>query len=189
MSGEKMLSLTFEELLRRTSARTPDAGAGAVSALTCASAAALTAMVARFAGPFSEPILDELEAMALELGELADLDGDGFGELLAAWRLPTEDPHRGSQIAAGALRACEVPLRVCELGARVVDHAARLVINGKPDLQGDALTAAYLGDACVRSAARLVRLNAKNLTGQEPVHRADGYAQHTARVVSRLDDR
>lgn len=189
MTGEKLLSLTYDELLRRTSARTPDAGAGAVSALTCASAAALTVMVARFAGPLAEPILDELEAMMAELAELADLDGEGFGELLAAWRLPAEDPLRGSRVAGGAVRACEVPLRVCELGSRVVDHAARLVINGKPDLRGDALTAAYLGDACVRSAACLVRFNATNLAGQDPVHRANAFAEHTAQVVSRLDDR
>ena len=52
-----------------------------------------------------------------------------------------------------------------------------------------ALTAAYLGDACVRSAACLVRLNATNLAGQDPVHRANGFAEHTAQVVSRLNDR
>ncbi len=189
MSDEPLFSLPYDQLLGLTAERTAYAGAGTVLALTCASAAALTAMAARFAGTLGEPVLAEVEEMTPELATLADLDAEAFGELLAALALPAADPSRKTRVAAGMLRACEVPLRVGELGARIVDHAALLVVEGKAALRGDAQTAAVLADACVRSAACLVRLNASDATDPTPIRDADRFARQTAQVISRLEAR
>jgi formiminotetrahydrofolate cyclodeaminase len=158
---EALFSLPLDEVLARTAARTSYPGGGAVAAWCCASAAALVEMVATYAGDPGLRALDEVRSYGSELRRLADDDADGFAPLLAAWRRPADDPGRRAAIRSAAARACDVPLRTCEVGLRIAEHAARLVREGKPDLVGDAATAAYVAHAGVRSAARLVRINAR----------------------------
>jgi formiminotetrahydrofolate cyclodeaminase len=186
-ASEQLFSLPFAEILRRTSEKTPFAGGGAMSAMACASAAALVAMAARFTGDIAVPALEEAEAAIAELRALADADAESFGELLGAWKLPADHLQRRERVASAALAACRVPLRVCELGERIVDQAAWLAKEGKKDLRGDAVTACYLAQAGVRGAARLVEIDAGQATDRRPVDEALVIVDRTRRTVERME--
>jgi methenyltetrahydrofolate cyclohydrolase len=181
-----LFALPVDDVLRRTSEKSPYAGGGAACAMSCASAAALVAMAARFAGEDAVPLLSDAEEAVTWLKGLADADADAYGALLLARRLPSDHPQRRDRVAEGALQACEVPLQICDIGARLVDHAAWLVGNGKRDLVGDVLTAAYLADASVRGAAALVQINARYAHDPAPADKARTAVVHTRAVVERL---
>jgi methenyltetrahydrofolate cyclohydrolase len=190
-SGEQvgsasLFALSVDDVLRRTAEKSPYAGGGAVSAMSCASAAALVVMAARFAGEDAAALLADAEDAVAELKRLADADADAYGALLLARRLPADHPQRRHRVAEGALKACEVPLRICETGARLVDHASWLAAQGKRDLVGDVLTAAYLADASVRGAAALVQINARYADDPAPAEQARRAVVHTRAVVERL---
>jgi formiminotetrahydrofolate cyclodeaminase len=186
---ENLFGLPFAEVLRRTSERTPYAGGGAVSAMACASAASLVAMAARYAGDNWSPLVADAEAAITELESLADADAEVFGELLKAWKLPTDAPERHGRVADAALQACRVPLRICEIGAGIAQHATRLVGEGKRDLKGDALTAGYVAHAGVRGAARLVELNARQAKDPMPGEQARALVARTAAVIDHMEER
>jgi len=186
-SDEALFSLPLDEVLARTAARTSYPGGGAVAAWSCASAAALVQMVARYAGEPGLGALDEVLPYGSELRRLADDDADGFAPLLAAWGRPADDPGRRDAIRSAAARACDVPLRICEMGLRIAEHAARLAREGKPDLVGDAATAAYVAHAGVRSAARLVRINARLAGDDTLADRAASLTGLAERAVADLD--
>jgi formiminotetrahydrofolate cyclodeaminase len=169
--------------LDAVAARQPAPSAGAVIALSVASAAALTAMAARYAEP------DELRCLAEEadrararLIELADRDGPAYAEVLAAGRLPTEHPDRARQRTVALTRATEVPLDIARLAASVTAWAARLAETGNRNLVGDARAAALLAEAGVRAAAELVHLNVR-LGHLDPglAAAADHLITHTSR--------
>ncbi len=155
--------------------------------MTCALAASLVVMAARFAGEMGEPVVRDLESLPDQLGELAATDDEAFGRLLAAWKLPADEAGRRSAITAAALGACAVPLGICEAGARVAEQAELVAVHGKAHLVGEAVTAAYLADASVRSAARLVRLNAVHARSTNPVEEAAAWVVRTGRVVTVLE--
>lgn len=185
MTDDHLFALPLEQVLTRTAERTAYPGGGAACAAACASAAALVAMAARF-GDEPATVVAEAEAAVTELGRLADEDAEAFGELLAAWRLPSDEPSRGERVAAAASRASEVPLRICRLGAAMAVHAAHLAIEGKPDVRGDAYTGAYLCHAAVCAAARLVEINARQAADLSASDEARSLADQTQRAVDDL---
>lgn len=150
-----LLHLSVGGLLERVAARTPAPGGGAVAALTAASAAALVAMAARFSG---EPAAraDELRA---RLEPLADADAAAYTAVLAARRLPADDPTRARRVADAMAEATEVPRRVAAAADEVARLAAALVESGNPNLVGDARVAELLARAAAESATALVRIN------------------------------
>jgi formiminotetrahydrofolate cyclodeaminase len=152
-----MESLTLGELLDRFAARTPAPGGGAGAALTCALAAALAEMAARFAGREAEAA--RAGALRLRALELADADAAGYAPVLEAMRLPRESPMRTARLHAALSSAADVPLAVAEAAAEVAALARSLAGSGSPHLAGDALTGAELADAAARAAARLVLIN------------------------------
>lgn len=181
MTDQSLFELPFAEILRRTAARTSYPGGGAASAMACASAASLIAMAGRFTGEPAADAVERAEAAVGELAELAQADADAFGELLAAWRIPRDEPGRQDRVAAAALRACEVPLQICRIGADLAGLAGWLAREGKPDLRGDAYTAGQLAQAGVRGAAQLVEINARQ--APDP-----GVADEARRLVDRATD-
>lgn len=150
-----LLHLSVGGLLERVAARTPAPGGGAVAALTAASAAALVAMAARFSGESA----DRAEELRAHLEPLADADAAAYTAVLAARRLPTEDPTRARRVADAMAEATEVPRRVAAAAAEVATLAARLAETGNPNLVGDARVAELLARAAAESATALVEIN------------------------------
>jgi methenyltetrahydrofolate cyclohydrolase len=158
------LDQPLERFLDLVAAREPAPGGGAVSAVTAAAAASLTAMAARFSGAQIPAELvgqaDELRHRALRL---AAGDADAYPAVLAAYARPREpDPAgRTAQIRLALRGAAEIPLELAGVAAQVAALALRVARDGNPNLKDDAMTAILLAEAAARSAAGLVRANAE----------------------------
>ncbi|MBV9194885.1 MAG: cyclodeaminase/cyclohydrolase family protein [Solirubrobacterales bacterium] len=149
----------LSELLDAVAARTAAPGGGSTAACTCALAAAVTEMAARFAGPELEPIgarAVELRERALEL---ADRELHAYEPVLAALRLPREDPKREQRLRNARAQAAETPLALAVVAVEVAELAAGAVREGNHHLAGDAITGALLAEAACAAAARLVEIN------------------------------
>jgi len=153
-----LLHLSVGGLLERVAARTPAPGGGAVAALTAASAAALVAMAARFSDEGGEPAA-RAEELRAHLEPLADADAAAYTAVLAARRLPKDDPHRARRVADAMTEATEVPRRVAAAATEVAAMAAKLVESGNPNLVGDARVGELLARAAAEAATALVRIN------------------------------
>ena len=159
MGADELFDRPVGRLVEDVAARTPEPGAGAVTALSVTLAAALATMVARFSDDAdAEAACEGLRRRAEPLG---DADGAAYGRYLAALRLPkVEDPDgRRQQMNETLSAATDVPVQMTEVASEVAGHASRLAREGNPRLRGDAITAALLAAAAARSAAVLVALN------------------------------
>jgi methenyltetrahydrofolate cyclohydrolase len=151
------------DFLDGVGARTPAPAAGAVAAVAVASAASLVVMAARFAqdahdDDSSEPAA-EAERVRHEVLGLGQADGEAYGAVLDALRIPRSQPDRQEQIDNALEAATEIPLRIARAGAQVGALAARLVREGNPSLAADAQAAALLAQGATAAAASLVRAN------------------------------
>lgn len=146
----------FGELLGALAERTPAPGAGAAAACAGALAAGLVEMAARFAGEHEPLAATELRALLLEL---ADAELRAYQPLLAALRLPREDPARPERVAAARTEATAPPLEIARACSELAALGARLVLTGNPNLEGDALAGCLLAESACRAAARLVEIN------------------------------
>jgi formiminotetrahydrofolate cyclodeaminase len=166
------------DLLEAVAARTPAPGGGAAAGVACALAAALAAMGARFA----ERDADAERADALRERALALAEGDAaaFAPVLAALKLPREDPRRPERLRAAQGAAAEVPLAIAEAAAEVAELARRVAAEGRPWLTGDALTGADLAGAAARAAARLVTIDLEGAPDDPRLERARAAAERAA---------
>jgi formiminotetrahydrofolate cyclodeaminase len=156
---------TVGELLDAVAARAPAPAAGAGAAIAVAVAAALAAKAARFStGQLSELAADA-DRLRAEAVPLADADGEAYGAVLAATRLPREHPGRTEQLAVALAAATEIPLRIARIGSEVATLAGRLEDEGNPNLRGDAQAAALLADGAGQAAMALVRINRELASG------------------------
>ncbi|HTF49196.1 MAG TPA: cyclodeaminase/cyclohydrolase family protein [Pseudonocardia sp.] len=161
--SERYGDLTVGGFLDALAARSPAPSGGAAAAVTVASAAALTAMAARFAGSAElTGLAGPADVLRARLLELADADGPAYAQVLAASRLPASAPDRAARMAAAFRTATEVPLAVARAGVEVAELAARLVAEGNANLVGDSRVAVLLAEAGVRAAAELVGINVRH---------------------------
>lgn len=182
---ETIFTLPVEEVLRRTSERTPDLGGGPHAALAAAAAAALASMSSRYAG-VDEAQVEALTDAAGRLRDLADADGAAFAPLLEAWQLPHDAPDRSARVAEAARVACSVPLDVCRVAVEIARTGMGLVESGKRDLRGDSAAAVHLADAAAQASAVLVRLNAGTSRAPDMVDEARALADQTRELSNAL---
>lgn len=149
--------MTPEAFLAAVAERTPAPGGGAAAGFGCALGAALVEMAAQFAG-FEESAARAAELRAEGL-RLADADLSAYAPVLAALRLPADDPSRAQALAAAQSGAAEVPLAIAEAAASVAVLAREVAAAGKPGLRGDALAGADIAAGAARAAGRLVEIN------------------------------
>jgi methenyltetrahydrofolate cyclohydrolase len=148
--------LSVSAFLDAVAARTPAPAAGAVAAVTIGAAASLVAMAARFTDDEIAEVADRLRGDVLPL---AEADGEAYGAVLDAYRLPRAEPGRQEQITQAMEHATDIPLRIARTGAEVAELAARLAREGNPRLVGDATAAALMAEGATKAAANLVEVN------------------------------
>jgi formiminotetrahydrofolate cyclodeaminase len=126
-------------------------------------------------------------ARGFRLGSLAlaDHDAEAFTALLAAYRLPREDPAqqatRREAVQAAALRAATVPLEIAGNGAGVARLAAQLPGRSARSVLSDVGVAATCAAAAIDAAAVNVEINLRTLTGSAiRVTLSDRLARHLA---------
>jgi len=161
---EERLGRFLEEL----SSAEPTPGGGAAAALAGSLAASLVAMVAgltigKRGYEEVESTMREVRAEAVELRdrlmELVELDIAAFDRVMAAYKLPKDDPARRQRIEEALQGACEIPREVAERSLRVLELAQTVAEYGNKSAVSDAGAAVALAAAGLEVALLNVAIN------------------------------
>jgi methenyltetrahydrofolate cyclohydrolase len=165
--------------------------------VTCALAAGLVAMAARFSDaqlPGAADVARQGDQLRERAAGLADQDAVAYQAVLDAYRLPRDGDGDGGErrrrIEAALRGAAEVALEIAEIAARAAALATDVAAGGNPNLRGDTVTAAHLAEASARSAAALVDINVAlgHLTGNLSRRAADAVAATQAAAARATAD-
>ncbi len=163
-----MSSEPLSRFLERLASADPTPGGGSASALACAMAAALLAMVSRLTKTRdgTNPLSDTVVTMDRDRAALLDLaarDAQAFEDVLRAMRMPkeTDEQRRTRQLAiqTSLIEAAAVPLAVAAHGVDVLKAAVPVSREGNANAVSDAGVAVLLGEAGVHGAILNVRIN------------------------------
>ena len=147
-------------------------GGGAAAALLVATGAALVEMVTNLT--IGKPRYAEYESLMIAARDvagklrehalaLAAQDEDAFNAVVAAYRIPKDDPGRSDAIQAATAAAAEPPLQTAALAAEVIALAGRIRPGANVNLLSDVAVAASSAKAALESAAVNVEVNASAL--------------------------
>jgi methenyltetrahydrofolate cyclohydrolase len=151
---------SLRSLLDDIAARTPAPGGGSSAGWTCAIAAALVEMAARFAdSERTTQIATRARELRGQATELAQRELHAYEPVLAALKLPKTDPDRASRLDAALSDAAETPLALARACADVAALALEMSSAGSLHVRGDALAALHIANGAGRAAARLVEIN------------------------------
>jgi formiminotetrahydrofolate cyclodeaminase len=186
----------------------PTPGGGAVSALCAASAAALGAMVAslsqgeKFAAihkPMTE-WQEKFTSKSLEFLRLAEQDAKAFQNVMAAYRMPRENPkERQTAIQAALQQASLVPLQLARGLIELIAGIRFLAINGNQNVLSDVGVASSVAEAALSAAQINVLVNVKaikdrkfaakmvQILKQEVLPATDQYRQQTESILKMLE--
>lgn len=168
--------MTLAEFTAALASAAPTPGGGGASALVGAQAVALAQMVAeltlknkRYADAHEDmqAVREEAEGLRAEILSYIQKDADAFGALVAAWRLPKDDPSRAERNEAATRVAAEVPLALAEASARIFPLAAQVLAKGVASARSDGELAVLFAAAAIRGALYNVRINIKNMPENE----------------------
>ncbi len=188
---------TIGVFLDKLAARAPVPGGGATAALHAAQAAALLGMTARYSdGPrYAEHaatismIVSEADRLRAASADLMALDGEAFGAVAEAYRLPKDTDEqraaRSAAIAAAMITASSPPAELIGIGSRLLELAEQLRPIVNQTVVGDVAAAVE----AIRAAVATCRVNvAANLAGiTDPAARARLTA--AADAVDELEER
>jgi glutamate formiminotransferase/formiminotetrahydrofolate cyclodeaminase len=176
--------------LDELAAAAPAPGGGSASALAGALAASLVAMVCRLtmgrkayagAAPRARDILAQAEGLRGDLRRLVDRDARSYDDVMAAYRIPKDDPARAAAIDRALLAAAEVPLDTARAAATTLELAGEIAAIGNRNARSDAKVAELLAHAAARGALENVRVNLEGLSdprrGQAARHALEELAQ------------
>jgi glutamate formiminotransferase / formiminotetrahydrofolate cyclodeaminase len=153
-------------------AASPAPGGGSAAALAGALAAALVAMVCRLtigrkayatAQPRAREILELAEALRADLRRLVDRDAGSYDAVMAAYKIPKDDPERPRIIDRALVGAAEVPLDTARAAATTLELAGEIGAIGNKNARSDAKVAGLLAHAAARGALENVRVNLDGL--------------------------
>ncbi|MEW6650109.1 MAG: glutamate formimidoyltransferase [Chloroflexota bacterium] len=160
---------------------TPAPGGGSAAAHTGAVGAALVAMVSRLTMGKKKyeavkermwEILDLAEKLRVELLHDVEADASAFEAVMAAFKLPKDDPQqeadRNRAIQSATLTAARIPLQTAEHCLQVQQLAVELAQTGNVNAISDAASASTLARAALACAAYNVRINLNSL--EESAH-------------------
>jgi formiminotetrahydrofolate cyclodeaminase len=138
----------------------PAPGGGTSAACACALAAALVEMAARLSkADGSDDAAERARDLRLRALELAERELGSYEPVLAASRLPVDDPARAPRLEAALIEASEPPLAIAETAAETAALALDVARASTPSVRGDAATGAVLAEAAAAAAAALVEIN------------------------------
>jgi formiminotetrahydrofolate cyclodeaminase len=156
--SEPYLDLRLGELLDSVTER-GGPGAGAIAALSAASAAALVELAARATELEHWPEAAGAAAQARRLRErlvpLAREDAEAYQAAVAQLQEHDDDFALGEALA----RAADIPLEIADHAENVSALAAEAAAHANPDLRADAAAAAALALGAAWAAAKLVEIN------------------------------
>jgi methenyltetrahydrofolate cyclohydrolase len=156
--SEPYLELSLGELLASVTER-GGPGAGAIAAVSAASAAALVELAARATELEAWPEAAGAAAQAKRLRErlipLAREDAEAYQAAVAQLQDRDDDFTLGEALA----RAADIPLEIADHAENVGALAAEAAARANADLRADAAAAAALALGAAWAAAKLVEVN------------------------------
>jgi methenyltetrahydrofolate cyclohydrolase len=164
--AEQPLGRFFEEVAEAR----PAPGGGTSAGCTCALAAALVEMAARLSQ--EEDRATRARALRQEALDLAERELSSYEPVLAALRLPADDPARKARLETALTEASGPPLAIAEAAAETAVLAAEAARASSPSVRGDAVTGAVLAEAAAAAAASLVEINLVGRADDERLERA-----------------
>ena len=186
--------LSVREFTRFLASAEPVPGGGGAAALVGALGVALGNMVAVLT--LGKPKYAEVEAEVAELRrrgealqerllEQMNADAEGFRPLVAAYKLPKDEPRRAEILEQATLRACGTPMEIMELGAAAIPVIAELARKGSRMAVSDAGCAAVAVRAAVEMAYLNLLINTRSLRGREQAEALNARGQELLTRVGR----
>jgi len=167
---------TINDYLGRLAERTAAPAGGATAAMTAAQAAALLAMTARYCdGPVHAAHAEAVGKVIAEADQLRDTcaalmaaDGEAYGSVMAAYRLPKDTEElraaRSTAIAGALVTAAGPPAEVIAAGARLLELAQVLEPIVSRSIAPDVAAAAEAIRAAVATSRTNVEANLSGVT-------------------------
>jgi formiminotetrahydrofolate cyclodeaminase len=164
-------SQTVAGFLEGLASAEPVPGGGSVAALSGSLGAALGLMVCAIASKKgTSAAVASVRERILPLRErfltLADEDAAAFSQVMAAYRLPKDDPVRQGQIQAGLLRAASVPLDTAVSSRDLLKLLVELAPLGTKPSISDVGVGVILARAALEAALINVDTNLASITDE-----------------------
>lgn len=184
---------TISSFLGKLAARTSVPGGGATAALHAAQAAALLGMTARFSDSHRNAndaetiasVIAEADRLREVSAELIAIDGEAFGAVAEAYRLPKDTDEqrasRASAIAAAMVTASSPPAELIGIGTRLVELAELLQPVVNRTVAGDVAAAVQAVRAAIVTSQVNVEANLSGVT--DP-----GARERLTAVLAGVDD-
>lgn len=167
--------ITVEELCNKVKEKTPVPGGGAVGAVAAALAGSLNSMVANltfgkkkyeeFEGLMQE-VLENMELVVEKSLKLAEEDVNAFDAVMAAYKLPKEEPNREEKIQEALKKAIETPFELIECARDILKYSEIVAKWGNKNAVSDAFSAAELARAACKIGEYNVMINLKSITDE-----------------------
>ena len=189
---------TIEGFLDEVGSKAPTPGGGTVAALSGALGAALVQMVGeltrgskKYADVAEEFGVVACEAAGLrnDLVKLMDDDSAAFDKVMAAFKLPKDDPERKAKIQEATIGASEAPLQTARKCLEVMEKALVAAERGNKNAISDAGTAAALARAGIRGAAYNVRINVGSIKDEATGRRLEDAIAAVEKESVALDEK
>lgn len=164
--------MTVTEFLEKTASNDPVPGGGSIAALSAATAAALTEMVANLTVGKKKyvEVEEEMKEVAKafvdarkELIKDIDKDADSYDQVMQAFKLPKETEveieDRKNAIQEATKKAASVPLEVAQKAFAMMESIEKVVVKGNQNAVTDGAVAAMMARTAVLSALYNVKIN------------------------------
>lgn len=171
---------TLKGFLDETASKAPVPGGGSIAAMSAATAAALTEMVANLTigKKGYEDVQEEMAELASTLPNVRDefitdidRDADAFNKVMDAFKMPKETDEekaeRRQAIQDGMKNAASVPLEVARNAFKIMNFAAKVVEKGNKNAVTDGAVAAMMARTAVLSALFNVKINLGSIKDEE----------------------
>lgn len=178
---------TTAGFLESCAARTPTPGGGSVAAYAGALGAAMAAMVARLNDKKTEPgplhdLIAPADALVGRLAGLVTKDAQAFDAVMAAMKLPDNDPDKPRRGDEAQVAATSAPLETMRESLAVLELARTALEKSKASCRSDAGVAGLMASAALESAYLNVLIN---LPGFRDPKRADEFRRAAADTRAR----
>ncbi len=159
---------SLQNFLERLASGDPTPGGGSAAAVMGAMGAALVSMVANLTigKPRYRPVEDDMrrllaraDSLRARLSDAMEADVDAFNRVMAAYRLPKDDPGRSEAIQTALKQATEVPLQCAHLCVAVIELCREAADKGNSNVLSDVGVGVLAAHAALKSCAINVTVN------------------------------
>jgi formiminotetrahydrofolate cyclodeaminase len=180
----ELVDRPLRRLLADVAAPTPAPGGGCSLAWACALAAGLVEMSAAIAG--AQQLADQAQQLRADAVTLGEQELDAYEPVLAALRLPREDPQRPERLDQALSEAAETPLALARVAAALTALAADTMAVAHTAVSGDASAGLLLAEASCQAAARLVQINLCSRPQDARLAEVEELTERSARARAQL---